>query len=117
MTKVESAMDCGVVDLQTGAVLGASGPSFNAESATAVAALFASDNIATIEHFVQGTPDRTTPLPLGEVHITSSERFHFCRPIANGRVALVLVTERCANVGMAWAHLKSHISDVESCVV
>ncbi|MFY9269064.1 MAG: hypothetical protein WAO55_04865 [Candidatus Manganitrophaceae bacterium] len=48
-----------------------------------------------------------------EIHLISGEFSYFGRAFQNGKAAIVLMTKKTANIGMAWAHLKLAIPLIE----
>lgn len=121
--RVDGAVACGVIDLDTGMLLGI----FNAAQYTqalneVVAAacmdLFRGPNIARVEQMVRahrGVPENGERY-FQEVHITSTNNYHFAKVINNGNAVVMLVTKKTTNIGMGWAQLKSIIPIVEPLV-
>lgn len=121
--RVDGAVACGVIDLDTGMLLGI----FNAAQYTqalneVVAAacmdLFRGPNIARVEQMVRahrGVPENGERY-FQEVHITSTNNYHFAKVINSGNAVVMLVTKKTTNIGMGWAQLKSIIPIVEPLV-
>jgi hypothetical protein len=117
---VDGALACGVVDLVTGMVLGIypiadAATELNDVVATVGLEMFRSQENTRLERMVQSNrgvgPD--VPYYFDEVDIASSTRHHFAKTIKEGKAALLLVTERTANIGMGWAHVKSAVHQLE----
>lgn len=121
--KVDGAVACGVVDLDTGMLLGI----FNAAQytqtlnevvAAATMDLFRGPNIARVEQMVRahrGIPENGERY-FQEVHVTSSNNYHFAKVIKGGKAVVMLVTKKTTNIGMGWAQLKTIIPTVEPLV-
>ncbi len=121
--KVDGAVACGVVDLDTGMLLGI----FNAAQytqtlnevvAAATMDLFRGPNIARVEQMVRahrGIPENGERY-FQEVHITSNNNYHFAKVIKGDKAVLMLVTKKTTNIGMGWAQLKSIIPTLEPLV-
>jgi hypothetical protein len=121
--KVDGAVACGVIDLDTGVLLGI----FNAAQytqtlnevvAAATMDLFRGPNIARVEQMVRahrGVPENGERY-FQEVHVTSTNNFHFAKVIKGGKAVVMLVTKKTTNIGMGWAQLKSIIPTVEPLV-
>jgi DNA-binding response OmpR family regulator len=116
----DGAVACGVIDLDTGMILGIYNraqytQTLNEIVAAAAMDLFRGNAVSRIEKMVRearGVPEDGSHY-LDEVHMTSAQNYHFCKTIKKGRAAIVLVTNRSTNIGMGWAQLKSVIADVE----
>src|SRR5262245_49282 len=116
--KVDGATACGVVDLRSGLLLGGYEPHASDALGDLVAAsileLLKGPAIPGLEHLL--LPEAAAARADGafhEVHLASTDRFHFAKAIKNGNCAIVLVTKKTANIGMGWAHLKAVIPTVE----
>ncbi len=120
VNRVDGAQACGVVDLDSGMLLGihnAAGytQSLNELVAGATMDMFRGPNISRIEQAVRahrGQPEDGAHY-FDEIHITSTHNYHFAKTIKGGRYVLMLVTKKTTNIGMGWANLKSAIPDVE----
>ncbi len=118
--KVDGAVACGVVDLDTGMLLGIYNNSqytqtLNEIVAAATMDLFRGANVGRIEQMVRkhrGVPENGARY-FEEMHITSSHNFHFAKTVRGGKAVIMLVTKKTTNIGMGWAQLKAAIVDVE----
>lgn len=115
----DGAIACGVVDLDTGMLLGIHNQSqytqtLNEIVAAAAVDLFRGSNLVKIQQLVRrhrGQPENNEHY-FQEVHITSKNTYHFAKVIKD-KAAIVLVTKKTTNIGMGWAQLKIAIPDVE----
>ncbi|HLV60452.1 MAG TPA: hypothetical protein VKY51_03530 [Fredinandcohnia sp.] len=120
---VDGAVACGVVDLDTGMLLGihnSSGYSdaHNEVVAAATMDLFRGPNVIRAEQLVRahrGVPEDGEHY-FEEVFITSKHNFHFAKVVKGGRAVVMLVTRKTTNLGMGWAQLKASIPKVEPLV-
>lgn len=121
--KVDGAVSCGVVDLDTGMLLGIHNASqytqtLNEVVAAATMDMFRGSNVGRIEQMVRahrGAPENGDHY-FQEIHITSAHNFHFMKTLKGGKAVIVLVTKKTTNIGMGWAMLKSVIPNVEPLV-
>ena len=121
--KVDGAVACGVVDLDTGMLLGIHNASqytqtLNEVVAAATMDLFRGANIGRIEQMVRnhrGIAENGEHY-FQEIHVTSEHNYHFAKTIKKGRAVVMLVTKKSTNIGMGWAMLKSVIPTVEPLV-
>jgi DNA-binding response OmpR family regulator len=120
---VDGAVAAGVVDLDTGMLLGIYNASqytstLNEVVAAATMDLFRGPNVGRIEQMVRA--HRGIPEDGGhyfeEVHVTSRNNFHFAKTLKGGRAVMMLVTKKTTNIGMGWAQLKSKLPMVEPLV-
>lgn len=118
--KVDGAVACGVVDLNTGMLLGIYNTAqytqtLNEIVAAATMDLFRGANVGRVEEMVRahrGIPEDGAHY-FEEVHISSRNNYHFAKTVKEGRAAVVLVTKKTTNIGMGWAMLKSVIPELE----
>ena len=120
--QTKGGLACGVVDLESGALLGTFHSAREAQisdrAAAATKDLFCGGPMGTVDDVVR--KHRDVP-PSGErhfqeIHITSSQGLHFAKMFARGKAAIMLVTEKSTNIGMGWAQLKSAIAQLEPLV-
>jgi len=120
---VDGAVACGVVDLDTGMLLGihnAAGytQTLNEIVAAATMDLFRGPNVGRVEQLVRahrGLPDDGEHY-FEEVQITSQHNLHFAKTLKGGKVVIMLVTKKTTNLGLGWAQLKTVIPAVEPLV-
>jgi hypothetical protein len=123
VTKVDGAVACGVVDLETGMLLGIHNiaqytQTLNEIVAAATMDLFRGANIGRVEQLVRahrGQPE-TGEHYFQEIHVTSNHNYHFAKTLKGGRAVIMLVTKKTTNIGMGWAMLKSVLPAVEALV-
>lgn len=121
---VDGAIACGVINLETGGLLGIHNASsdsgaLNEVVAAATRDLFRGNNIRRIEQIVRshrGIPE-CGDRHFREIHITSERSFHFAKATRDGRSIILLVTKRSTNIGVGWSQLKSIIPRIESLVL
>ncbi|HBL29631.1 MAG TPA: hypothetical protein DD490_22585 [Acidobacteria bacterium] len=123
VNQVDGAVACGVVDLDTGMLLGIHNASqytqtMNEVVAAATMDMFRGPNIGRIEKMVRshrGVPENSEHY-FQELHVTSTHNFHFAKTIRGGKAVMMLVTKKTTNIGMGWAQLKAAIPIVEPLV-
>lgn len=121
--KVDGAVACGVVDLETGMLLGIYNSSqytqtLNEVVAAATMDLFRGPNLSRIQEMVRahrGIPENGEHY-FQEVQITSENNLHFAKVIKKARAVVMLVTKKTTNIGMGWAQLKMAIPSIEPLV-
>lgn len=120
VNKVDGAVACGVVDLDTGMLLGIYNSSqytqtLNEVVAAATMDMFRGPNVGRIEQMVRshrGVPENGEHY-FEELHVTSAHNFHFAKVLKGGKAVIMLVTKKTTNIGMGWAQLKSVLPVVE----
>jgi hypothetical protein len=120
VSKVEGAVACGVVDLDSGMLLGIHNvanytQSLNELVAGATMDMFRGPNISRIEQAVRS--HRGEPEDGGhyfdEIHVSSKNNYHFAKTIKQSRYVVMLVTKKTTNMGMGWASLRAVIPTLE----
>lgn len=120
VASVDGAVACGVVDLDTGMLLGIHNSAqytstLNEVVAAATMDLFRGANVGRVEQMVRshrGVPENGDHY-FQEVHITSANNYHFAKAIKGGKAVMMLVTKKTTNIGMGWAQVKTAIPKVE----
>lgn len=120
VNKVDGAVACGVVDLDTGMLLGIFNASnytqtLNEVVAAATMDMFRGSNIGRVEQMVRthrGIPENGAHY-FQEIHVSSANNYHFMKTLKGDKAVIVLVTKKTTNIGMGWAMLKSVIPTVE----
>jgi len=120
VTAVDGGVACGVIDLETGNLLGIHNiRDYDDEQNDVVAAatvdLFRGPNVSRIEAMVRG---ERGDLENGEhyfeeVQLTSKHNLHFAKTLKGGRAVIMLVTTRSTSLGMGWAQLRAAIPILE----
>lgn len=120
---VDGAVACGVVDLETGMLLGIHNASaytqtLNEVVAAATMDMFRGSNINRIQQMVRqhrGIPENGENY-FEEVYILSKNNFHFAKTLRGGRAVVMLVTRKTTSQGMGWAQLRASIPTLEPLV-
>lgn len=121
--KTEGAVACGVVDLDSGMLLGIYNSASYTQTLNEIVAagamdLFRGQNVGRVEQLVRqhrGQAENGEHY-FQEIHITSLHNYHFAKTIKGGKAVIMLVTKKTVNIGMGWAQLKSAIPAVEPLV-
>jgi CheY-like chemotaxis protein len=121
--KTDGAIACGVVDLDTGMLLGVHNnanytQSLNEIVAAAAVDMFRGANVGRIEKAVRAHRGQNEDGAhyIEEIQFSSKNNYHFAKSIKGNRAVIILVTTKATNIGMGWASLKSVISEVEPLV-
>jgi hypothetical protein len=117
---VDGAVACGVVDLDTGMLLGIHNAAqytstLNEVVAAATMDLFRGANVGRVEQMVRshrGVPENGDHY-FTEMHITSANNYHFAKTLKGGKAVMMLVTKKTTNIGMGWAQVKAAVPKVE----
>lgn len=123
VTKTDGAIACGIVDLDSGMLLGIFNSANYTQTMNEIVAaasmdLFRGSNVGRVEQLVRahrGQPENGEHY-FQEVHITSEHNYHFAKTLKKGKAVIMLVTKKTTNIGMGWAQLKSVIPMVEPLV-
>jgi hypothetical protein len=116
---VPDAIACGVVDLNSGMLMGVyhTVPYFTQAYLDAVAAaavdMFRGKNVQRVEQLLSKHRGGKVQDSFQEVFINSSEVFHFMKVIGTKGAVVVLVTKKTTNQGMGWACLRNAAVDIE----
>ena len=118
--KVDGAVAAGVVDLDTGMLLGIHNSSQYTQTLDEIVAaacmdMFRGTNISRVEQMVRQhrVVAENGEHYFQEIQVTSEHNFHFAKVLKKGRAVLMLVTKKTTNVGMGWAQLKSVVPSIE----
>lgn len=118
--RVNGAVACGVVDLDSGFVIGLhDSPGWGAEVHEALASaaleLFRGARVTEFERSIRQLrgEEHGPEHYFNEVQLTSRDNFHFAMVLRGGQAVLMLVTEKTTNVGMGWAQLRAAVTEVE----
>lgn len=116
---VDNAFAAGVVDLNTGLLLGVyhNIPYFTQSYLDAVAAaavdMFRGKGVTNVEKRISQTRGEEVSNSLQEIQMTTTKTYHFMSVIPGKPNAIaVLITGRQANLGMGWASLKNSMGDL-----
>lgn len=116
---VDGSLACGVVDLNSGMLLGVAHnvPYFTQSYMDAVGAaavdLFRGRNITAVEKMLGSQRGEQTAYHITEMQMTSHSTYHFLSVVPNKPNALVvLVTNTKTNLGMGWAAVRRSLPDI-----
>jgi len=116
---VDGALGAGVVDLNSGMLLGAqhSVPYFSQSYLDAVGAaavdLFRGKNINAVYKMLSAQKGDDSVGRINEIQMTSDNTFHFMIALPGKPDALVvLITGRKTNLGMGWAAVRNAIPNI-----
>jgi hypothetical protein len=113
--KVEDALAVGVIDLNTGMLMGVhhNVPYFTQPYLDAVAAaaveMFRGKNVRRVEELLGATRGEPIQDSFEEIFVSSPRVFHFMTTIADKSAVVVMVTKKTMNQGMGWAMLRANL--------
>jgi hypothetical protein len=120
---VEDVQDClavGVVDLNTGMLMGVhhTVPYFTQAYLDAVAAaavdMFRGKNVRRVEELLSKQRGTEIKDSFEEIFISSISVFHFMHLMRDKEAVVVMVTRKSTNQGMGWAALRNAISGLKA---
>jgi len=116
---VDGALACGVVDLNTGLMLGVahSIPYFTQTYLDAVAAgavdMFRGRGISAVEELLSSVRGTKLEKSVQEMQMTTTGTYHFMSVCPDKQNALVvLITNKKVNIGMGWASLRRELPEL-----
>lgn len=118
--KVDDCLAVGVVDLNTGMLMGVhhTVPYFTQAYLDAVAAaaveMFRGKNVRRVEELLgqqRGEPIKDS---FEEVFVSSPKTFHFMTTIREKSAVVVMVTKKTVNQGMGWASLRNNLAMIKA---
>ena len=115
---VQDALACGVVDLDTGMLMGIhhNVAYFTQSYLDAVAAaavdMFRGKNVRRVERLISKHRGQEITDAFEEIFISSPAVFHFMKLIPDKSAVVVLVTRKATNQGMGWASLRVAMADI-----
>lgn len=116
--RVDDCLAVGVVDLNTGMLMGVAHnvPHFTQAYLDAVAAaaveMFRGKNVRRVEELLSKQRGEELRDSFEEIFISSPKVFHFMTIIQEKGAAVVMVTRKTTNQGMGWASLRNAIGDM-----
>ncbi len=116
---VQDAVACGVVDLNTGMLMGVyhTVSYFTQAYLDAVAAaavdMFRGKNVRRVEKLLSKHRGKEITDAFQEIFISSTHVFHFMSQIPGKEAVVVLVTRKTTNQGMGWASLRAALDDIQ----
>ena len=117
---IPDALACGVVDLNTGMLMGIHHTIsyFTQSYLDAVAAasvdMFRGKNVQRIEKLMSKHRGEEIHDAFEEIFISSKAVFHFMKLIGDKSAAVVLVTRKTTNQGMGWSALRIAVDDIRA---
>jgi len=118
--KVDDCLAVGVVDLNTGMLMGVHHkvPHFTQSYLDAVAAaaveLFRGKNVRRVEELLgqqRGIPINDS---FEEIFVSSPKVYHFMAILRDKGAVVVMVTKKTSNQGMGWAALRASLASIAS---
>jgi len=114
--KVDDCLAVGVVDLNTGMLMGVhhSVPYFTQAYLDAVAAaaveMFRGKNVRRVEELLSGQRGEAIKDSFEEIFISSPKVFHFMATVKDKGAVVVMVTKKTVNQGMGWAAIRNNLN-------
>lgn len=118
VSDVDGALACGIVDLESGMMMGVyhSIPYFTQDYIDAVAAasvdMFRGRNISRIEQLIAKQRGNTPEHTMEESFMTTKGTYHFMKVVPGKSSLIVLITKRTTNQGMGWSAVRMSVGDV-----
>lgn len=115
---VTDALACGVVDLNSGMMMGVhhNVPYFTQSYLDAVAAaavdMFRGKTVRRVEQLLGKQRGQPIQDAFEDIFISSIKVFHFMKLLREKQAVVVLVTKKTTNQGMGWASLRAALDDV-----
>jgi len=119
LEKVDDCLAVGVVDLNTGMLMGVyhSVPYFTQAYLDAVAAaaveMFRGKNVRRVEEMLSQQRGEPIKDSFEEIFISSPKVFHFMATIKDKGAVVVMVTKKTVNQGMGWAAIRTNLNSVK----
>ena len=117
--KVDDCVAVGVVDLNTGMLLGVhhSVPHFTQAYLDAVAAaaveMFRGKNVRRVEELLSQQRGEPVKDSFEEIFISSPKVFHFMATIKEKGAVVVMITKKTVNQGMGWAAIRNTMATIK----
>ena len=119
LDKVDDCLAVGVVDLNTGMLMGVyhSVPYFTQAYLDAVAAaaveMFRGKNVRRVEEMLSQQRGEPIKDSFEEIFISSPKVFHFMATIKDKGAVVVMVTKKTVNQGMGWAAIRTNLNSIK----
>lgn len=119
LEKVDDCLAVGVVDLNTGMLMGVyhSVPYFTQAYLDAVAAaaveMFRGKNVRRVEEMLSQQRGEAIKDSFEEIFISSPRVFHFMATIKDKGAVVVMVTKKTVNQGMGWAAIRTNLNAIK----
>jgi hypothetical protein len=120
LEKVDDCLAVGVVDLNTGMLMGVhhTVPYFTQAYLDAVAAaaveMFRGKNVRRVEELLSQQRGEPIKDSFEEIFVSSPKVYHFMIAIKDKGAVVVMVTKRSTNQGMGWAALRNGLPSVKA---
>lgn len=120
LDKVDDCVAVGVVDLNTGMLMGVhhNVPYFTQAYLDAVAAaaveMFRGKNVRRIEELLSQQRGEPIKDSFEEIFISSPKVFHFMATIKDKGAVVVMVTKKTVNQGMGWSAIRNNINAIKA---
>jgi len=119
LEKVDDCLAVGVVDLNTGMLMGVyhSVPYFTQAYLDAVAAaaveMFRGKNVRRVEEMLSQQRGEPIKDSFEEIFVSSPKVFHFMATIKDKGAVVVMVTKKTVNQGMGWAAIRTNLNAIK----
>ena len=116
--KVDDCLAVGVVDLNTGMLIGVHHTvayftqSYLDAVAAAAVEMFRGKNVRRVEELLSKQRGVDLKDSFEEIFISSPKVYHFMMIIREKSAAVVMVTKKTTNQGMGWSALRNSIDDI-----
>lgn len=120
LERVDDCLAVGVVDLNTGMLMGVhhTVPYFTQAYLDAVAAaaveMFRGKTVRRIEELLSSQRGEQLKDSFEEVFISSPKTYHFMTVIKDKGAVVVMITKKTTNQGMGWAALRNSLASVKA---
>lgn len=120
LEKVDDCVAVGVVDLNTGMLLGVhhTVPYFTQAYLDAVAAaaveMFRGKNVRRIEELLSQQRGEQLKDSFEEIFISSPKVFHFMATIKDKGAVVVMITKKTVNQGMGWSAIRNNLTSIKA---
>jgi hypothetical protein len=117
---VDDCLAVGVVDLNTGMLMGVhhTVPYFTQAYLDAVAAaaveMFRGKTVRRVEELLSSNRGDSVKDSFEEVFVSSPKTFHFMTVIKDKGAVVVMVTKKTVNQGMGWAALRNSLTAIKA---
>lgn len=117
--KVDDCLALGVVDLNTGMLMGVhhTVPHFTQAYLDAVAAaaveMFRGKNVRRVEELLSQQRGEPIKDSFEEIFISSPKVFHFMATVKDKGAVVVMVTKKTVNQGMGWAAIRNNLNAIK----
>ncbi len=119
LEKIDDCVAVGVVDLNTGMLLGVhhAVPHFTQAYLDAVAAaaveMFRGKNVRRVEELLSQQRGEPIKDSFEEIFVSSPKVYHFMVTIKDKGAVVVMVTKKTVNQGMGWAAIRNNVSAIK----